>query len=551
MTLTAGLPVTDVHVQPDGYGLPASVLAQVPWGVALLDEQLRYRWVNDMLAHYNGLPADEHVGRTVHQVVPQVAEALVPLLERVLRTGEAVIGVEVASGPVAPGGGGSRLWRVSYLPTAIDAATPRGLVVFADDITDQREMELDRLQAAFLTERFAAFAAAIAAAMSVDDVADAVHDLAGVALSVSACGVALCDDGDKLTFAGRAAAHGQGRWTPVPTDADLPLAHVMRTGESLFIPDPSALTERWPELRGLQEATGDQAWAALALSGGDDVLGVLAFAFPQVRPFSAEDRQYLLSIAGLTSQALQRALAHQRERSIATTLQRALLPGRLPAIAGLQIASRYRAASNTADVGGDFYDVFTLDDEQTVHAVIGDVCHGGLPAAAMVGKARYALRALVRDHAPAAALRSLNSLLRHDDPSGPFLTAACLRIQLNPTPVVTIANGGHPAPLAVTADRTVREVGDYGTVLGAFAEVTLRERTETLEPGSALVLYTDGVIEARGHNGQYGERRLHRLLQDSPVLAAEALAERIMDDVDAFTTHPRDDIAILVLTFDP
>lgn len=526
--------------------LGTGALADAPFGIAVLDSELRYRWVNRMMAQVNGVAAEAHVGRGIHEVIPAAADDLLPVLKDVLHSGRAVRDLEIATGPLPLQPGRARLWRMSFVP-APEAPGGPGVVLYAEDVTDQRDAELARTQSAFRTERFAALAAAVAAAVSVEQIADIVHDLAGAALSASACGIALRDERDMLVFAGPAAVDGSGRWAPMAGDADMPPAEVLRSGQPLFLPHPDALASRWPQLGELQRSTGDQSWAVLPLTDDDTVIGVVAFAFPRRRSFWVEDRQYLTSIAALTSQALQRAYSHRREHSIARTLQQALLPAALPAIPGLRAACRYRAASDSADVGGDFYDLFSVDDGAAV-AVIGDVCQGGLTAAAMVGQARYALRALADTRQPADALRDLNSLLMHDDPHGRFLTAACLRIDIGAVVSVTIANGGHPPPLVVNPRRGVRELGAYGTLIGAFRRVTLRERTEVIEPGSAIVLYTDGVIEAVGATGQYGEQRLTGLLRSAPTLRAEALAEHILADVTRFETRARDDIALLVLT---
>ena len=128
---------------------------------------------------------------------------------------------------------------------------------------------------------------------------------------------------------------------------DLPLAVVVRTGRPLFLSRPTSLLRRWPELQTLQQYYGDQAWATLPLLRGRTVLGVLAFAFGRPYDFTTEDRQFLTGVAGLCSEAVQRAQVHEREHSIAAMLQRALLPQALPVIPGLDVANRYRAAERS------------------------------------------------------------------------------------------------------------------------------------------------------------------------------------------------------------
>ncbi|MDP9794182.1 serine phosphatase RsbU (regulator of sigma subunit) [Catenuloplanes nepalensis] len=531
----------------DSGGFPArlheALWIKAPLGVAVLDAQRRYRWLNEIMADFNGVSVEAHLGRTVAQVLPDIADDVLPMLEHVIRTGTPVRDVEVDTGPTAGQPGRPRRWRVSYVPLDND-----DLAVFAVDVTERAEAQQARSLQLYRTERFAVLAAAIAAAVSIDDIADAVHELAGTALSATSCGLALRDGEGLLTFAGHAAAGRDGRWTPMNSRDDVPLAAVLAGGRALYLPDPAAMLDRWPHLAGLQQLTGDRSWAALPLSDATGTaIGVLTVAFPAPRTFAAEDRQYLESVAILTSQGLQRALAHHREHSIADTLQRALLPERLPAVPGLQAASRYHAASNTADVGGDFYDLFPTGPD-TVTAAIGDVCQKGLTAAAQVAQARHSLRALAATaDGPATALRHLNDVLRPDMPLGRFLTCTCVRVTLTPPMSLTVACGGHPAPLLILPDRTVQPIDAPGTLLGAFADITLREQTVPFPPGAALLLYTDGIIEAQSPAGQYGEQRLIDHLRQAPDLHAEALADHVLSGVTAFTTQLRDDIALLVL----
>jgi sigma-B regulation protein RsbU (phosphoserine phosphatase) len=180
--------------------------------------------------------------------------------------------------------------------------------------------------------------------------------------------------------------------------------------------------------------------------------------------------------------------------------------------------------------------------------VIGDVCDGGLRAAAMVGQARHSLRALTRIHGPAQALRTLNDLVVDDPAAHRLITAACVRLRLQPTVTATVSCGGHPRPLLRRADGRVEPLGEHGTVLGVLPTVALTETTTTLSPGDCLLLYTDGVTEARRGREQYGEERLGRLLANSPSSSSEEIADAILDDVLGHQPEPSDDIAVLVVS---
>ncbi|HEX8347936.1 MAG TPA: PAS domain-containing protein [Actinoplanes sp.] len=124
--------------------LSSTVLTQAPVGIAVLDSQLRYRWLSEAMARYNGIPVKEHRGRTVGEVLPDIADDLLPHLKAMLITGTAVRDVEVATGPPPQRPGRSRLWRASYFPVPAAPGESSGVVVFAEDVTDQRDAELAR-----------------------------------------------------------------------------------------------------------------------------------------------------------------------------------------------------------------------------------------------------------------------------------------------------------------------------------------------------------------------------------------------------------------------
>lgn len=242
----------------------ADLLAAAPIGVAVLDPDLRYAYVNQALAEMNGLPVGEHLGRAVSELLPDLATDVVPMFEDVLRTGEGQMDVEIETGPVPRRPGRRCTWHVSYIPLRFGSPRVEGLAVLAQDVTELRENEALRNRQAARMERLAALASGVAAAASVDQVADVIGALAGNAIGASVTGVAL-PDGDVLRFVGAAARGGEGRWCPVRVADDQPLAAVARTGEPLFLPAAGAMLRPWPQLRPLQERYDEHAWAILPL----------------------------------------------------------------------------------------------------------------------------------------------------------------------------------------------------------------------------------------------------------------------------------------------
>jgi len=302
------------------------------------------------------------------------------------------------------------------------------------------------------------------------------------------------------------------------------------------------------------------------LAGGD-VVGGLFFAHPEPGRFGEGDEVVVSSLADYAGialdnarllQAVERELALRnrvlRERDrVANVLQASLLPPELPEIPGLDLGAVYEGGQTS--VGGDFYDVFPLADDDWF-VVLGDVCGKGPLAAARTALARHSLRTgavLRRD--PAAALRVLNRALLMDESEeqrSRFVSAIAMRLRLpddDGAISLDVATGGHHGPLVRRADGTVERLEVRGTLLGVFEEVRVGSVATTLDPGDQLVLYTDGVIEARRSDGTiFGDDRLVELIAAADGTTSQAIAERIRDEVIAFTdTGSLDDIAVVVV----
>ncbi len=251
--------------------------------------------------------------------------------------------------------------------------------------------------------------------------------------------------------------------------------------------------------------------------------------------------------------AAQAALeAGERFAALARTLQDSLLPPHLPDVPGLEVAARYLPAGQGIDVVGDFYDVFQTG-EHSWAAAIGDVCGKGVEAAKVTALARYTLRAGAISHRrPSRVLRLLNeAMLRQSPDPERFLTATYVALDQRRGHIrATLGAAGHPPALLRHADGSVDSVGTPGSLLGAFDDPDLPETDLDLVAGDVLVLYTDGVTEARraGTGELYGGERLHELVARIDATTAVAFAAEIENDIVAFTGEmPSDDTAILVV----
>jgi serine phosphatase RsbU (regulator of sigma subunit) len=342
---------------------------------------------------------------------------------------------------------------------------------------------------------------------------------------------------------------------PMDDDPDHPILETLRTGRSYVlehIPD-DRLAAAASDERELELLRALRVGAAInvPLRARGAVCGVLALGF---RSLEHEDLAFLLAVledlGRRAALALDTARLYEERDTVARTLQRSLLPPALPDIDGMDVAARYLAAGRGNEVGGDFYDCFATGRGEWA-VVIGDVCGKGAEAAAVTALARYTIRASVlHDRRPAAILRELNeAILRH---GGDF--RFCTALYLSVTPCVDggadvrLAVGGHPLPLLVRADGTVTPVGRTGTLLGVLAEPVLHESPAHLERGDALVLYTDGVIEASPLDDAFGPERLAAFLRGCAGRSAEEIATGVeRRTLEVQRGRLRDDVAIVVL----
>ncbi len=282
----------------------------------------------------------------------------------------------------------------------------------------------------------------------------------------------------------------------------------------------------------------------------DRVLGVITFASAESgRRYDELDLSLAQDLALRAAAAVENARLYETAATIAGTLQASLLPPALPELPGAELAAVYRPAGRGLEVGGDFYDVFSVSEHQW-YLVVGDVCGKGAEAAAVTALARYTIRAAaVRRRAPSAILRWLSdAMLRQSDAPNRFCTIACAQLDLGQgTPRVTVACGGHPLPLVVRADGTTEEIGTPGTLLGLVPEPHLEDRSVELQPGDTLLLYTDGLTEAGAPRHVWSPDELAAAAREAARGSVEATVERLVDAAIGSLPALRDDVAVLAL----
>lgn len=266
--------------------------------------------------------------------------------------------------------------------------------------------------------------------------------------------------------------------------------------------------------------------------------------------FTPDELALVEDFASRMGNAVASRLTFERHRNTAITLQRSLLPSRLPRIAGLDVSARYWPASESFEVGGDFYDVIELGPDRW-GIMVGDVSGKGVEAAAMTGIARHTARAAVRHGVePADVLRWVHeAFMEQADSTETYCTAVFGVLDRLPKGFLfRFAVGGHPLPIYRSRDRMTRFVGEPGTVLGLIEPVELTEAEVLMEDGDALFIYTDGVTDVPVENA-ITEQELLEIVHGSAELTASESITSLDQVLRSRYGHfqNRDDTAVLVM----
>lgn len=342
-----------------------------------------------------------------------------------------------------------------------------------------------------------------------------------------------------------------------PNGEDGFVKDILRTGYSSLRPEVSEssleeLSYDGESLELLQRLEPHSCMGVPLLAGGRTI-GVLTLASSDPNStYDSEDLSLAEGLAHRCALALENARLYREHSYVTRTLQHGLLPRSLPEIPGVEVGVEYLPVGEDNEVGGDFYDLIDTNYDGWL-CILGDVSGKGARAAAVTALIMYTLRAVAfqRDK-PSAMFAALNeAMVRHD--TGPqFCTAVCARLEPEEAPgervKLTLARAGHPPPLLLR-DGSIEEIGEPGKAIGVFHELDLEDHHTHLVPGDILVLYTDGVTEARSPDGSFfGEERLRSLLYSCAGLDASATAKRIRDAVlEHKGGSPSDDVAILIM----
>jgi serine phosphatase RsbU (regulator of sigma subunit) len=267
---------------------------------------------------------------------------------------------------------------------------------------------------------------------------------------------------------------------------------------------------------------GSSAALVPVTSAGELVATLTIISLHPERPVAGEIAETALSITGQAALAIDNARLYAQQKEFADTMQRSLLPRAAPELPGLELGDVYESSARV-DVGGDLYDYLTLDDGRLA-VVLGDVMGHGVDATADMAMAKFVFRSLAREHTdPGAFLAAANNVVASDIAPGKFITMVEVVVDAA-RGEVACAGGGHPSPRLVLPDGTVEPIPARGLALGVEPQQEYATVRVALPPGACVVLYTDGVVEARRGGEQYGLERFDQLLSEQRGLAPPELA---------------------------
>jgi serine phosphatase RsbU (regulator of sigma subunit) len=357
-------------------------------------------------------------------------------------------------------------------------------------------------------------------------------------------------------------ANELGERHPFDPDAPTGVAAVIRSGRSELIPvvDEAVVADAIArssidegEARAILDDLRVTSVITVPLLARRGVIGAMQFANAESgRRYDEDDLALAEAVAGRVAETLTNHWLTDQHRLISETLQRSLLPPVLASVPGLDIAARYWPAGAVTEVGGDFYDVFALDDDASWAVVIGDACGIGPNAAALTSIARHTVRAAARHRAAHPEVISwLNQAVLLSD-RNLFCTVCYATLERaadgRSWSIATTA-AGHPLPVHRPQGRRARELGTPGTLLGMFDEVSSHTAEATLGLGDVVVFYTDGVTDLPPP-ADLTEGGLNRLIDTIPEgWSAGEIADAIHQDVVERVpdTQRRDDIALVVV----
>ncbi len=542
------------------------LLEHAPIGVLITDEHLVVRGWNPMATKIFGRRHDDAVGARFDALFPDVEhDRLAGVVAQVCDSDESVTVV------VDRARSDGSAQHVELTAAAVEAGVPNlGCLVLVQDVTERISNQRDLAARAREANLAADVGLAVTGAAPLDRKLQRCAEAVVEHLDAAFARIWLLDE-DQGVLVLRASAglytHLDGEHSRIPVGAYKigRIASSRRPHLTNDVPnDPHVSDREWARREGMVAFAGyplvvnDELVGVLALFARHELAGATLRALRSISDAVAvaidQDRANRRVLDLLDREQAARAEAEaaaDRHAHLARTLQQSLLPPSLPEIAGLEVAAAYHWAGDGSVIGGDFYDVFPIADGSWC-AVIGDVTGKGVEAAALTALARYTLRAAALDAiGPAELLTTLNRALLGFDESDRFCTVAVAAVAPDED-TARLALAGHPPPVVLRGgsggDEPLELVGEFRPPVGIFPDVSYTELAVALPVGDTLVLYTDGVTEARSPSGSFRPELLTEVLATLAGVCAPKVVEGLASAVLRFEGGvPRDDLAVLAV----
>lgn len=397
------------------------------------------------------------------------------------------------------------------------------------------------------TERLQRMTASLSNALTRQDVADVVVDAVAEIAEVAGVAFAVVNEERRVVRMLSWRGYRDDVLEPlleVSLDLPTPGNTAIRRRRSAFYGSMDDIRAEFPEAADDLEPLEHTCFLLAPLIAGRRVNGLLMTSWQESYPLSDEEKALIDSLATQAAQALDRAEHFESERTIAETLQRIVLPVTLPQVDGVELAARYLPGTAELDVGGDWFDAIPLVDGR-IGLVVGDVVGKGVQAAANMGQLRNALRAFTLD--PMKPSSTISRLSRFADEALGAAFATVVYAVVDPAArVCRYTSAGHPPPLVAYPDGRVELLeGGRGLPLGTVTGAEYEQDVVPLPAAGVLLLYTDGLVERRGHPIDDGFRRLCDAVRSGPR-DPEGLVEHVLEQM-VGEGQRGDDIALLAL----
>lgn len=452
--------------------------------------------------------------------------------------------VAVAEGKVQEEGwrvrkNGSRFWANVVITAVYDAdGNLRGFTKIVRDMTEQKRAEA-------LSEALDNIKEVISSTLDFDEIMQDVINDSTKAIGAEVSGIAL-REGDnwvaKYLYGFPESLGGK-----MLSDEEAKIMVIAATTKMPVVSTDSYNDKRLDSE--VMENYGIRSLIAIPLTLHDDVIGVLTFGYIS-SPVTFTDAQvdFANKLGAAVSIAMENARLYEAEHRIADTLQTAILtvPQGLP---GIECGYHYRSATEVAKIGGDFYDFFELGNNR-IGFVIGDVSGKGLEAAAITSMVKSTIRAFAyRDCNPACTLKETNNAIGRQLAPGQFVTAIYGVINIT-NGLINMASAGHPDPFTCGADGCVQETAERNIPLGILPDAEFDMFQVKLDPGDVMVLFTDGLIEAKRGSELFGDERVHQTLNGVSRESVHDMINAILLSVGEFAGHRfSDDMAIVAFRY--